>query len=361
MLHNCTGIAQLPQDSALLLTEPLPDHAIDRAGAFHAGSHGLALGSLAPNLFVIGASKSGSSALHAYLKPHPDICMSSEKEPCFFVDPGELEKAWPIMARKPCSHDPAAYLDLWKGGEAARYRGEGSVYYSQAPHRSGVAGRIAAACPDARIIYTVREPVTRAIGHYWQRYKEFQELRPVAQAMREDPLYRDTSDYALQLREYLEYFDREQIHVVVAEELRSNRREVLSGVLDWLGLAPFDYHEAQLSDRHRSPPTSRRQRFTAVGKLRNSALWAALRTRLPRGWIDWLRETSTVTFDKAEVDETEARQYLSEYLTPRRAAFETLIGRKLDLWDAQHPKIKASTTETAAKALIDPHAAPRHR
>ena len=352
----------MPQDSALLLTEPLTDPAAARARVFDVGSHGSTANPLAPNLFVIGASKSGSSALHAYLRPHPDICMSTEKEPCFFVDQGELEKAWPIMARRPCSHDPAAYLDLWKGGHTARYRGEGSVYYSQAPHRSGVPARIAAACPDARIIYTVREPVTRAIGHYWQRYKEFQEVRPVAQAMREDPLYRDTSDYALQLRAYLEYFDRDQIHVVVAEELRTNRREVLAGVLDWLGLAPFDYHEAQLSDRHRSPPTSRRQRFAAVRKLRDSSLWAALRTHLPRGWIDWLRETSTVTFDKAEVDEAEARQFLSEYLTPRRAQFESLIGRKLDLWDAEQAKIQAGATPAdataaAAKALIDPHTA----
>ena len=54
---------------------------------------------LMPNLFVIGASKSGSSALHSYLRVHPEIRMSSEKEPCFFVEQTQLEEAWPIMAR----------------------------------------------------------------------------------------------------------------------------------------------------------------------------------------------------------------------------------------------------------------------
>ena len=207
-----------------------------------------------PNLFVIGASKAGSSALHAYLKPHPDICMSSEKEPCFFVNRAELQTAWPIMARQPCSHDRNAYLELWKGGETARYRGEGSVYYSQAPHRSGVPARIAAACPDARIIYIVREPVMRAMAHYWQRFKEFQETLSPEAAVSQNPLYRDTSDYALQLRAYLEHFDKTQIRVVVAEELRANRREVLADVLQWLGLEAYEYEDAQLTERHRSPP-----------------------------------------------------------------------------------------------------------
>jgi hypothetical protein len=306
-----------------------PDTDLTWSPRSNSGSENL----LKPNLFVIGASKSGSSALHAYLRPHPDICMSREKEPCFFVDQRELKEAWPIMARRPCSHDWEAYLALWKGGEAARYRGEGSVYYSQAPHRSHVPARIAAACPDARIIYTVREPVTRAIGHYWQRFKEFQEERPIEAALRENALYRDTSDYAMQLRAYLEHFAPSQIHVIVAEELRNNRREVLSRCMEWLEIAAYEYEEAELADRHRSPPTSRRQRHRFVSPIRNSGLWAAARRRLPSKVIDSLRRASTVSFAKAEVDESAARQYLCEYLAPKRAEFEALIGRRIASWN----------------------------
>ncbi|SFF86794.1 Sulfotransferase family protein [Novosphingobium sp. CF614] len=294
---------------------------------------GATCGKPTPNLFIIGASKSGSSALHAYLNAHPQIRMSTEKEPCFFVDQGELESAWPIMARQPCSHDWDAYLDLWRGGEQARYRGEGSVYYSQAPHRAQVPARIAAASPDARFIYTVREPVTRAIGHYWQRFKEFQEPLGIEAAMRDNPLYRDTSDYALQLQAYREHFDASRIHVIVAEDLRAHRREVLAKCLDWLGLEPFEYTETQLADRHRSPPTSRRQRFPFVSRIRNSGLWSVARERLPAGIVNHLRAVSTVSFDKQQVDERGARAYLAQYLTPRRAAFEDMIGRRIPAWD----------------------------
>jgi len=287
---------------------------------------------LMPNLFVIGASKAGSSALHAYLKSHPDICMSREKEPCFFIDQTELASAWPIMARQRCSHVWADYLGLWEGGETARYRGEGSVYYSQAPHRSGVPARIAASCPDARIIYSVREPVGRAIAHYWQRFKEFQETLPIEQAMRENAIYRDTSDYALQLRAYLEHFGPHQIKVVVAENLRDKRRETMTEVIEWLGLPAYDYSADQLTERHRSPATSRTQRFPFVTQIRNSGMWAKARRQLPQAWVNRLRAASTTTFDKAEVDVSGARAYLHHYLAPRRAEFESLIGRRVDVW-----------------------------
>ena len=304
--------------------DPVPDFALPPQDA--------ASRALMPNLFVIGASKAGSSALHFYLNPHPDIRMSREKEPCFFVDQAELQAAWPIMARQPCSHRWDAYLELYAGGEGARYRGEGSVYYSQAPHRSGVARRIAASCPDARIVYVVREPVGRAVAHYWQRFKEFQETLDIDEAVRANAIYRDTSDYALQLQEYLAVFDASQVKVVVAEDLRTRRREVLDDLYHWLGLAPYEYKPEELIDRHVSPPTTRKERFPMVSKFRDSGLWSILRRHLPKAMVNRLRATGTTTFDKAEVDERGARDYLRAYLAPRRAEFERLIGRRIDAW-----------------------------
>lgn len=289
---------------------------------------------LTPNLFVIGASKAGSSALHAYLQVHPDICMSREKEPCFFVDQTELTEAWPIMARQPCSHDWNAYLDLWSDcGATARYRGEGSVYYSQTPHRSGVPARIKAACPDARFIYTVRDPVQRAVGHYWQRFKEFQEPLDIDRAVRENAIYRDTSDYALQLRAYLDHFDISRIHIVVAEDLRRERRRVMDEVFQFLDLPSYDFSAEELTERHKSPATSRRQRFPLVSRARDSAAWAMLRRMLPRQTVAALRKAATVQFDKSDVDESQARAWLSDYLAPKKKEFEALIDRTIIAWD----------------------------
>jgi len=37
-----------------------------------------------PNLFVPGAAKSGTTSLHNLLNQHPEICMSSVKEPGYW-------------------------------------------------------------------------------------------------------------------------------------------------------------------------------------------------------------------------------------------------------------------------------------
>lgn len=287
---------------------------------------------LMPNLFVIGASKSGSTALNRYLRFHPQVFMSETKEPCFFVDQAELTEAWPIMARNPASHDLDAYKALFRDGAAMPYRGEASVYYSQSPHRSGVAERMAAAVPDARIIYVVREPVSRAISHYWQRAKEFQDQLPLAEALREHAIYRDTSDYALQLANYLKVYDRDQIRVILAEDLRNARRETLAELFAWLGIDDHDYPDEQLGDVHVSSGNSRRQRFGFVKQVRDSALWAKARQALPTAVVDRLRDIGTKSFDKKAVDESAARDWLKQYFAPRIDAFEEMLGRSLDAW-----------------------------
>ena len=39
---------------------------------------------LKPQLFIVGAPKAGTTALHAYFEKHPQLNMSSDKEPNYF-------------------------------------------------------------------------------------------------------------------------------------------------------------------------------------------------------------------------------------------------------------------------------------
>ena len=40
----------------------------------------------APNFFIVGAAKAGTTSLHAYLSSHPQVFMSALKEPHYFAD-----------------------------------------------------------------------------------------------------------------------------------------------------------------------------------------------------------------------------------------------------------------------------------
>jgi hypothetical protein len=105
-----------------------------------------------PNLIVPGAGKSGTSSLHLYLDQHPDIAMTSAKEPHFFSDDERYASG------------PGFYDNLYQPGSAtARYHGESSTGYLIFPN---VPERISESAPHCRLIFVLRNPIDRAISHY---------------------------------------------------------------------------------------------------------------------------------------------------------------------------------------------------
>ena len=105
-----------------------------------------------PNLIIIGGLKCGTTSIHHYLGLHPEIQMSKPKELNFFV----AELNW----------------DLGLDWYAARFddrfavRGESSPHYTNLPRFTGVAERIRQHCPDAKLIYMVRDPIKRMLSHW---------------------------------------------------------------------------------------------------------------------------------------------------------------------------------------------------
>ena len=89
--------------------------------------------------------------------------------------------------------------------------GEASSSYTKLPLAPGVSERIAAFNPEARFIYLLRDPVERAISHYWHMVRHHAEHRPIAEAVRRDPQFVAVSHYSMQLRPFLEQFGRERV------------------------------------------------------------------------------------------------------------------------------------------------------
>ena len=123
-----------------------------------------------PNLFIVGAMKSGTSSLHNYLATHPEIYMSEFKEPQYFADLGK------DISRNQFPTEEA-YLSLFKNAGNAKIIGESSTNYSKIPEFTGVPQRIKAFSPEAKIIYIMRDPIERALSHYWERVKRYLEGR----------------------------------------------------------------------------------------------------------------------------------------------------------------------------------------
>ncbi len=111
-------------------------------------------------------------------------------------------------------------------------RGESSPHYTNLPRYTGVAERIQTHCPDAKLLYMVRDPIKRILSHWMHATGAGYETRDIVEVL-SDPntQYMNRSRYWMQLQPYLEPFDRGQIEIITQEELQARpRRDDAQGV-----------------------------------------------------------------------------------------------------------------------------------
>lgn len=123
------------------------------------------------NLIVPGAAKSGTSALHEYLRDHPMITMSEKKEPHHFC----IDERYQGGAH--------AHNQLFKPTKHSRYFGESSTGYLPWPK---AAERITRSLNKPKIIFLLRHPVARAFSHYRWRVRLGLEKRTLLDALDAD-------------------------------------------------------------------------------------------------------------------------------------------------------------------------------
>lgn len=290
-----------------------------------------------PNLFLVGAMKSGTTTLHELLAPHPQIVMSEPKEPCYFVDPEQLRTHWPEMWRRGYWKSEADYLTLFPEREGALYYGESSTDYAKAPRLAGVPQRMAAFNPEARILFVMRDPVERTISHYWHMVELRGEKRTPLEAIRAEPHYTEVSHYAYQLRPFLALFGRERVHVLTFESLTANPAASLGAICRWLGVderfEPRRGHAANVT-----PATVHQKRVGSglLDRFRHSALWNAVGSHVPPA----IRRIGVRMVEKEvapkQTDTGALREHLRALQRPQLAELSQLLGRDFPEWKTLH-------------------------
>lgn len=176
-----------------------------------------------PNFIIIGGLKCGTTSIHHYLGLHPEIQMSKPKELNFFV----TEQNWDLG------------LDWYASRFDDRFpvRGESSPHYTNLPRFGGAAERIREHCPDARLLYMVRDPIKRILSHWVHATGAGYETRSL-EATLADPEsgYVRRSQYWMQLQPYLKLFPHEQIAVIAQEELQREREATMRRAFEFAGV-----------------------------------------------------------------------------------------------------------------------------
>ncbi|QIN84368.1 sulfotransferase [Rubrobacter tropicus] len=230
-----------------------------------------------PNFIVIGAAKSGTTALWNYFRQHPQIYMSPKKHTRFFSfqtanpvfrGPGPINDQYISYAIA----DAATYHALFVGAEEETAIGEASHSYLYVPE---AAGRIKSYAPDVRLIAILRNPVERAFSHYSQMVRDgrepsenfFEALKEEAARIEEgwwpDFHYTRMGLYYDQLRRYFDLFERDQIKVYLYDDFRADPVQVLRDAFEFLDV-----------DSTFVPDTS--IRYNASGVAKNKTLHLTL-------------------------------------------------------------------------------------
>lgn len=169
----------------------------------------------------IGAQKSGTSWAYTCLYEHPQICIPV-KEIHFFSRPRyENGTSW--------------YEDHFKRCKDGTKCGEWSTSYL---YSEETPERIHAHYPDVKLLAILRNPVDRAYSQYRNAVRSGEIAKEVtfdAYSAEEESVWKQGL-YAEQLERYLKFFKREQLLVLVYEDIRKNPIAFMRRIHEFLGI-----------------------------------------------------------------------------------------------------------------------------
>ncbi len=172
------------------------------------------------NTFIVGCQRCATTYLTKLLDQHPDIHMAKpiRPEPKFFLSARECQKGRTYYQRRFFASRKESVL------------GEKSTSYIE---YAEVAERIRCFFPDARIIIVLRNPVERAISHYFFSVRNGLESRNIEDALFDPPpagqafetsvspfCYVERSKYLEPVNNYLSRFDN--VRVLITEQTVGN-------------------------------------------------------------------------------------------------------------------------------------------
>ncbi len=235
-----------------------------------------------PDFFIVGHSKSGTTALYEMLRRHPQIYMPELKEPLFFAP--DLYSRFQSPRSGPLPSKLDDYLVLFAASTAEQRVGEASSSYLWS---QTAAENIAAAQPAARIIAILREPASflrsfhlQLLQNHIETEQSFRAAIELVEPRRRGEcvpqrshrpqalLYTDHVRYVEQLRRFHAVFPPEQVLVLIYDDFRRDNEATVRTVLrflevdDKLSIAPV---EVNPTIRVRSQQLDDLMRVASVG------------------------------------------------------------------------------------------------
>ncbi|MBV0923116.1 sulfotransferase [Halomicroarcula limicola] len=284
-----------------------------------------------PTFLIPGVSRAGTTTLHDYLSEHDDIFMPAAKELRFFDRDENYSRGTEYYEQQFANHDGETAV-----GEASPpYWYRGITFDSNRNYRFDPSddppARIREQYPDIKLIFTLRNPISRAYSQYWKNVRQGRErVYPFSDAIEAEIEgsrdHRDTAmcwyyknQYSTHLERWFDLFDEDQILLLIFEEWIGDPPAALDRICEFLDVEPPEqWRDTDRQKNETKTPKNLRLneiyhdhlRWTGIGEL---IYYLNLRTGYP------------------EMD-SEMERYLADAFESEISAVERIIGRKLDVW-----------------------------
>ena len=199
-------------------------------------------------LIVGGTTKAATTSLFAYLSDHPAICAATYKETRFF-----LSSDYPLPSKYRYNGDVEKYASLFPNCSETQLRMESTPDYL---YCEKARQRIAKYLPDAKLVFSLREPISRLIS--WYRFAKqigklpqtlsfdaYVELLFAAEHKGQEEQHLQTLQqgcYTIYLKPYLNQLGSTHVHVLLYEELATQPAEIMASLCNFADI-DADFYE----------------------------------------------------------------------------------------------------------------------
>jgi hypothetical protein len=295
-----------------------------------------------PDFLIIGAQKSATTYVQARLREHPDV----------FIPPGEV----PFFESPDYDQQPIGALEqIYAQAGSVQARGLKRPNYL---HKPECPERIYRHMPDAKLIVVLRDYIDRTISAYYhQAWYGFAPIKDINEGLPEViqgkhqkryPRAKEIIDFGYyyeHLQRYLQWFSRDQLLIVLQEDLHREPLETLYQIQRFVGVR--EYHQPESLTRSANVTTYSLVRIQ-MRRLMNplAFTYSPDRMRLhKRTSMNWLQRATYGVLnrfdrrvlarifrgDKPALN-ADVQAMLSHLYTEDALLLEQLLGRSLRHW-----------------------------
>lgn len=300
-----------------------------------------------PQFMIIGAGKSGTTALFEYLNQHPDVFMPRVKETNFMSLEGKrsipIEEDPEMLEYYPHSvFDMETYLGLYEDCPDGITAGEASPMYL---YKNDAHLKIKEYCPEAKMIAIFRNPAERLYSRYLHLAREGIQPEGWPESVfdkssiwwRRDDLLLE-GYYYKHLSKFMETFPREQFKIFLYDDLRNNQKQVIYDIFEFIGVDP-DF-EPDTSTEHNKSGFIKNKFLN--GLIGNDSPLKNFVAKVAPGFVESLRrndklkgrvlEARNKNLVRPKYEAEIKKRITDEIYKEDLLKFEKLIGRDISHW-----------------------------